>query len=214
LLKHRQSLWQDDCPVMAEILWHPRAMVLKYSADQVAWARRWYSGPLYGAWLGAVFPVPEDGLAADEGNGVTLAGLANLARVLTGRGYPLVPGQVGFGIGSDGETEFDSEQVRLSNAFGEEPGRSWYRPMDEGFPQVTGPSSIEGQATFAEDEACFDWREWCWTAGPAHPVPHHSLIGAYNGETPVMVNRKAGTPGYGVKEPGVAWVFRTEVQLR
>lgn len=195
------------------VRWYPRSRIDKYSAGQVAWARRHFVVPwLSGELLRWVFREPEDGIVTDEGNGVTAAGLANLALVMTGAGYPLAAGRVSFGVGSDA-TAFHREQVRLSNAAGEEPGRSWYRPMDQGYPASVRPGVIEGQATFTESEACFDWHEWCWGTGPLLPEPHHSLRGAYAGEQPVMVNRKASQQGYGEKLAGVAWVFRTEVAL-
>lgn len=206
------------------VRWYPRVTIEKYSADQVRYARDhgevpWSSrlalprrAVLNGTLLRLLFREPEDGTAADEGNGVTAAGLANLALVLTGGGHPLVPGRVSFGVGSDA-TEFDREQVRLSGALGEEPGRSWYRPMDEGYPRSVRPGVIEGQATFTESEACFAWHEWCWGAGAGMTGPHHALRGTYGGEQPVMLNRRANPAGYGTKEPGVAWCFRSEVTL-
>jgi hypothetical protein len=193
--------------------WYPRVMIEKYSPGQVEWVRWHRPGEvLSGEVFRSLCPRPEDGYVYDEGNGVTAAGLANLALVLTGAGHPLAAGQVCFGVGSD-PVAFDSEQVHLSGALGEEPGRSWYRPMDPGYPRGLRPAVIEGQATFLESEACFEWHEWCWGTGPLLPEAHHSLRGAYAGEQPVMINRKASLQGYGVKEPGVAWVFRTEVTL-
>jgi len=85
--------------------------------------------------------------------------------------------------------------------------------MDPGYPRPSGLTSIEGQATFTETEACFAWHEWCWASGPPEPQAHHALHGAYAGEGAVMVNRKAHPAGYGVKEAGVAWVFRTQIEL-
>jgi hypothetical protein len=214
------------------IAWTPMCAIEKYSPDQVRWARRKLAAEhrrqgtvlsarlgrpspavLHGSWLRAACGVPEGGVAYDRGNGVTHFGVANLAAVLTGTGgHPLSPGRMVFGVGSD-DTAFDREHVHLANAAGEEPGRSWYRPMDAGFPQVLKPGVIEGQATFSEAEACFAWHEWCWGTGPHQPRAHHALTGAYHGEQPVMMNRKAHPAGYGTKEPGVAWVFRTEVRL-
>jgi hypothetical protein len=214
------------------IRWFPRAIIEKYSAGQVAWARRRLDREarreqgvreartgsavpvMHGAWLQALFSYPEDGVVYDRGNGVTAAGLANWAAVLSGAGgHPLAPGRAVFGVGSDGVTEFDREQVSLSLQLGEEQGRSWYKPMDPGYQRPAGPASIEAQATFTEHEACFDWHEWCWGTGPGRPQAHHRLRGCYGGEQPVMVNRKAHPAGYGLKEPGVAWVFRTQVDL-
>ena len=197
------------------ISWHPRSVIDRYSPGQVEWTRYHHPGEtgLTGEMLRRMCPRPEDGQVFDQGNGVTLAGTANLALVLAGAGgYPLVPGRAAFGVGSDA-AEFDREHVHLANASGEEPGRSWYRMMDAGYPRVTRTGVIEGQATFTESEACFEWHEWCWGTGPLLPEAHHSLRGAYAGEQPVMINRKASLQGYGVKEPGVAWVFRTEVTL-
>jgi len=207
------------------IRWHPVSVIEKYSPDQVAYARNHGEAPwpkglalprravLNGDLLRMLFREPEDGTVCDEGNGVTAAGLLNLAAVLTGTGgHPLAPGQAVFGVGSDAG-EFDREQVSLSRPLGEEPGRSWYRPMDQGYPWVPRPGVIEGQATFTEAEACFAWHEWCWGTGPAGPVPHHSLRGSYGGEQPVLMNRRAHPAGYGIKDPGVAWVFRTEITL-
>jgi len=199
--------------------WYPRSVIEKYSADQVAWARRrtWDSFRpvvLTGEYLRAAFRVPEDGLVYDNGNGVTAGGLVNLARVLAGAGgSPLMPGHAAFGVGTDGETEFDREQVQLANAEGEDPGRSWYQPMDPGYPRPGSGASIEGQATFTEQAACFEWHEWGWCAGPRQPAAHHRLAHVYGGEMPALLNRKASPVGYGEKVPGVAWVFRTQVEL-
>lgn len=204
--------------------WHPRSVILKYSPDQVRYARRRQprlssailrlSPPvLHGALLAALFPVPEGGTVADEGNGLTTGGLANLAAVITGGGHPLASGRACFGVGAD-PGEFDVEQVRLAPVLGEEPARSWYRPMDPGYPRPAGPHSLEGQATFTEAEACFEWREWGWATGPGGPVPHHALRGAYRGEQPVLVNRKASAQGFGEKAAGCAWVFRTVISLK
>ena len=197
------------------VRWHPRVTVEKYSADQVEWVR--YHHPdgvvLTGGLMRRMCPAPEDGTATDEGNGVSAAGAVNLALVLTGAGgHPLAPGRAVFGVGSDA-VAFDREHVHLSHVLGEEAGRSWYRPMDPGYPRVTGPGVIEGQATFTESEACFAWHEWAWGTGPGRPVPHHSLAGCYGGEQPVMMNRRAHPAGYGVKEAGVAWVFKSEIHL-
>jgi hypothetical protein len=202
-----------ESPYREGIAWYPRCTIEKYSAGQVAWARRRLPS-VDGQSLRRMFPVPEGGIARDEGNGVAAAGLANLALVLTGSGgHPLAPGRVVFGVGT-GPEEFSPDHGHLSPAEGEAPHRTYYRPMDQGYPQVPGLGLIEGQATFTEDEACFTWHEWCWAAGPPAPQPHHSLYLAYGSGTPVMVNRKASAIGYGTKEAGVAWVFRTQVTLR
>lgn len=198
------------------ISWHPSCVVDKYSPDQVAWARLRCGltlPHLNGETLRRLFPEPEDGVVRDSGNGMTMAGRANLAKVLTGRGgYPLAEGWAVFGVGGD-DSEFSREHVHLSPVSGEDQGWTWYRLMDPGYPQVPRPGVIEGQATFTEAEACFEWHEWCWGTGPARPQAHHSLRGAYRGEQPVMMNRRAHPAGYGNKEPGVAWVFRTEVSI-
>lgn len=213
-----------DAAGRESVRWYPRVTIEKYSPAQVRYARQHGEVPwsnrlglsprtvLSGELLRLLFREPEGGTVCDEGNGVTAGGLANMAQVLTGGGHPLAPGRVSFGVGSDGETEFDREQVSLSSALGEGPGLSWYRPMDLGYPRATG-AVIEGQATFSESEACFEWHEWCWAAGTASPQPHHSLAGAYHGEQPAMMNRRASKVGYGLKEPGVAWVFRSQVTL-
>jgi hypothetical protein len=197
------------------VRWHPRSTIEKYSADQVRWFRRVYQEPVTGWRLRAAFRSPEGGVLRDEGNGVVAGGLLNLARVLAGdsQGLALAPGKMTFGVGSDGGTEFSREHVHLANAGGEGPGRSFYVPMDLGYPQVAGLSTIEGQATFTEDMACFPWHEWCWAAGVITPDLHHVLRQAYRGQGHVMMNRKVHPAGYGVKEPGVAWVFRTRVEL-
>lgn len=199
-------------PVCDGISWHPVSVIDKYSAGQVLWARA-HGVALHGGALRRAFRVPEDGSVRDEGNGVVAGGRMNLALILTGAGgYPLAPGQAVFGVGSDAG-DFDREQVSLSKPLGEESGRSFYRPMDPEYPWVPRPGVIEGQATFLEHEACFAWHEWCWGTGPGKPVPHHSLRGCYGGEQPVMMNRKAHPAGYGTKDPGVAWVFRSEITL-
>jgi hypothetical protein len=198
------------------IRWHPVSVIEKYSPGQTAWARRRCGitlPQLNGETLRRLFREPECGTVRDEGNGVTVFGTANLAMLLTGAGgHPLAPGRTVFGVGSD-DTRFSREHVHLANALGEEPGRSWYRPADPGYPALPRPGVIEVQATFLEHEACFAWQEWCVAAGPGEPVPHHSLRGAYGGQQAVMVNRKAHPAGYGTKEPGVAWCFRTEIAL-
>jgi hypothetical protein len=207
------------------IRWHPVSVIEKYSAGQVRYAREHGEVPwsnrlglpprrvLSGDLMRLLFREPEGGTVFDEGNGTTVHGTVNLALLLTGTGgHPLAPGRAVFGVGSDAG-DFDREQVSLSRPLGEESGRSWYRPMDPGYPWMCRPGVIEGQATFLESEACFAWHEWCWGAGPTEAVPHHSLRGCYGGEQPVMMNRKAHPAGYGVKDPGVAWVFRTEVHL-
>jgi len=207
--------------------WHPRVSIEKYSRDQVRWARERGEVPwlrrlalppraaLTGDLLRLLFREPEDGTVTDEGNGVTFHGLANLALLLTGQGgHPLAEGHAGFGVGCDA-SEFSREHVRLSNADGEDPARCWYRPMDAAYPCVqAGTTAIEGACTFAETEACFAWHEWGWVSGPGKPQAHHTLTGAYGGQRPVMINRKAHPAGYGVKEIGVAWVFRTVIELR
>jgi hypothetical protein len=194
--------------------WHPVCLIEKYSPDQVSFARRYFSGYLSGDALRGLFigSGPECGTVRDEGNKVTDAGRANLVALLTSTGgHPLAEGRMVFGVGTD-PAGFDSGHVHLANATGEEPGTSFYRPMDASYPRVA-PGMVEGQATFSEAEACFDWREWCWGTGAPGPMAHHSLRGAYGGLVPVMLNRKAAPGGYGVKEPGVAWVFRTQVTL-
>jgi hypothetical protein len=207
------------------IRWHPVSVIEKYSSSQVRYARSRCEAPwsrrmalppravLTGDLLRMLFREPEGGVVEDQGNGVVTAGMMNLALVLTGSGgHPLAPGRAVFGVGSD-PGGFDREQVSLSKVLGEESGRSWYRPMDPGYPWVPRPGVIEGQATFTESEACFAWHEWGWGTGPGKPVPHHSLRGCYGGEQPVMMNRRAHPAGYGTKEAGVAWVFRTEITL-
>lgn len=208
------------------IRWHPVSVIEKYSPDQVAYARNHGEVPwskrftlsrrqvLTGELLRLLFREPEGGTVEDEGNRITAGGAAHLALLLTGAELrcTLAPGHAVFGVGSD-DAEFDREHVHLSNALGEEAGRSWYRPMDAGYPWASRPGVIEVQATFTESEACFEWHEWCIAAGPFEPEPHHSLRSAYGGQQPVMVNRKAHPAGYGVKDPGVAWVFRTEITI-
>lgn len=207
------------------ISWHPVSVIEKYSSDQVRyartrgdvpWSRRLALPPravLHGDLLRMLFREPEGGTVEDQGNGVSTVGVMNLALVLTGTGgHPLAPGQAVFGVGSDAGG-FNREQVSLSRPLGEEAGRSWYRPMDPEYPRVPRPGVIEGQATFLEHEACFAWHEWCWGTGPGKPVPHHSLRSAYGGQQPVMMNRRSHPAGYGTKDPGVAWVFKTEITI-
>ena len=193
--------------------WHPRCQIDKYSADQVAWLRRRNPVlPLTGGRLRRNFGEPEDGTVRDEGNGVTGFGVDNMARVLAGEGgHPLAPGRACFGVGTD-PAPFDREHTRLAPSGPEQPGQTWYVPMDYDFPRVGGFAELHGQATFTEMAACFDWHEWCWATGPGKPREHHSLAQVYD-DTPVMLNRKASPQGYGTKEPGVAWVFRTQVKL-
>jgi len=211
-------------PVQREgIRWYPRICIEKYSPDQVQYARKHGEIPLlgrsgdalmHGDVLRSMFLRPECGVVTDEGNGVSAAGLANLACVLTGvGGHPLAPGRASFGVGSDGATEFDPSHGSLAPGSGESPGTTLYRPMDARYPVVVKPALIMGQATFAETEACFPWHEWCWAAGPCEPRPHHQLHSAYRGEGAVMMNRKAQPAGYGTKDLGVAWVFRTRIEL-
>jgi hypothetical protein len=208
------------------IRWHPVCTIEKYSADQVRYARErgelpWLKqftlpprAALSGDLMRMLFREPEGGTVRDEGNGTTVNGTANLALLLTGAGgHPLAPGRAVFGVGGE-DTEFSREHVHLSPAGGEEPGTTWYRPMDPGYPLVVRPGIVEGQATFLEHEACFEWHEWCWGTGPGRPAAHHSLRGCYGGEQPVMMNRKAHPAGYGMKDPGVAWCFRTEIHLK
>lgn len=199
--------------------WHPRCAVEKYSADQTRWARRWLARagtparPLNGSWLRAMFPEPECGVARDEGNGVVFAGLANLALLLTGGdGWPLEPGRACFGVGTD-PAPFDAEHAHLATAEGEHESRSLYLPMDPEFPRVSEAVTLQGQATFAEDDACFPWNEWCWATGGGWPRRGHVLRRVYDEGTAVMVNRKAPPNGFGVKDPGVAWCLRTEITL-
>jgi hypothetical protein len=207
------------------ITWHPVCTIEKYSPDQVRYARERREVPwsqrlalaprtvLHGSLMRLLFREPEGGTVYDEGNGVTVGGTLNLALLLTGLGgHALEAGRAAFGVGGDA-TAFDREHVHLGPVSGEEPGQTWYRPMDAGYPHVPRPGVIGGQATFAESEACFAWHEWCWATGPLTPEPHHALRGAYAGEQPVMVNRRSHPAGYGVKEPGVAWVFRTEITI-
>jgi hypothetical protein len=201
--------------------------VEKYSPDQTAWARARLEAELgwgrrvlvralgiavpvlHGDWLRELFAEPECGIARDEGNRVTEAGLANLALLLTGGGHPLAPGRTVFGVGTDGETPPSDGHVHLANAPGEGHGRSWYRPMDAGFPVPDG-AALAGQATFSEREANFGWREWCWASGVPGPEPGPVLRSCFDGEH-AMLNRRAPEAGFGLKEPGVAWVFRTEI---
>jgi hypothetical protein len=199
------------------IHWHPVCTVEKYSPDQAAWARRKLPArqPLHGDLLRELFRVPEGGIIRAEGNGVTAAWLANLAQLLTGAGgYPLAPGRTVFGVGIDGETEFSPSLVHLAPGPGEGFGRSWYRPMDPGFPAARG-GTVAGQATFGEREACHIWAEWCWAAGRAGAVAGPVLRECFGGEGEhVMLNRKAPEGGFGDKETGAAWVFQTEITFR
>jgi hypothetical protein len=197
------------------IRWFPRCVIAKYSPGQVAWARARLEGrPLDGVLLSEMFREPEEGTVTDSGNGVVASGVANLVLVLTGRGgYPLAPGYAVFGVGSDGHTGFTRDQASLSHAEGEHPERSFYLPMDPGFPGVPRPGVIEGQATFTERDACFPWREWCWAAGARRPQPHHELSRVFPDGQHAMMNRKASPAGYGTKETGAAWVFKTEIQI-
>jgi hypothetical protein len=205
--------------------WHPVSVIEKYSAGQVRYAREHGEVPwsnrfglpprvvLTGNLMRLLFREPEDGTVEDQGNGTTVNGTANLALLLTGTGgHPLAEGQAVFGVGSDAG-EFDREHVSLGPVAGEEAGRTWYRPMDPGYPRMCRPGVIEGQATFLEHEACFAWHEWCWGTGPLLATAHHSLRGCYDGNQPVMVNRRAHSAGYGEKLAGAAWCFRTEITL-
>jgi hypothetical protein len=212
--KRQENRVHVTLPAQREgIRWYPRVRIEKYSPDQTAWARQ-RAGCLSGDLLRILFPVPECGVITDEGNGVSAAGLANLACVLTGTGgHPLAPGRASFGVGADGGTEFDPKHGSLAPGIGESPGTTLYKAMDARYPVVARPSLIMGQATFTETEACFPWHEWCWASGPREPRPHHQLHSAYHGEGAVMVNRKAQPAGYGVKELGVAWCFRTQIEL-
>jgi hypothetical protein len=193
--------------------WHPVCVVEKYDADQVEWVRYHCEGELTGDLLRSMLPGPAGGYARDEGNGVVAGGLANIAYLLTGSGgHALAPGRSVFGVGADGGG-FSPGHGHLGNDSNEAEGATWYRPMDHGYPVVAEGAVIAGQATFSETEANFAWAEWCWASGEGEPSAGEKLSRCYPGPS-VMINRKAPAEGFGAKEPGVAWVFRTEVHLR
>lgn len=193
--------------------WFPRVAIERYSPSQVAWARE-HDIPVTGSRLRDAFAGPEDGTVRDEGNTITAGGVENLTRILTeGGGHPIAPGRAVFGVGSDGLTEASYDHVALNPAAGEGYGRTFYIPVDPGFPRIERRGVIGVQATFTEDMANFPWAEWCLAVGAVRPARDHSLRGAFGGASHVMMNRRACPDGYGTKEPGMAWCFRAEISL-
>jgi hypothetical protein len=203
------------------VQWSPATRVLKYSPDQVSWARRWLQGGrLTGSKLTAMFRVPEEGCAESEGNSMTVAGQLNLAYLLTGNpeGLPLLPTTGGaahvlLGVGSDSTpnpTTAPLAAATLSPVTGESPHGTYYQEMDPGYPVVQSPNLLSAQALFTEDDANFAWEEWCLAVcGKTSCGGGYSLQQAAPGS--VMVNRRAVS--HGVKPPGRGWLFQCTVRL-
>lgn len=193
--------------------WFPRVTIARYSAGQVAWARK-HDIPVTGSRLRDAFTAPDDGMACDAGNTVTAGGVENLTRILLGDGgHPIVAGRTAFGVGTDGLTQAHYDHVTLCPEAGEGHDRTFYIPADHGFPRIERRGVIGVQATFTEEQANFAWAEWCLAVGAVAPLRHHALRAAFGGASCVMMNRRANPDGYGTKEPGTAWCFRAEISL-
>ncbi len=207
------------------IKWHPRVRVARYSAGQARFAQARLGSVLHGDRLRDLFSEPEDGYALDEGNAMTSGGLTNLIALLTGAapsgsaGRPLTLGAGGaaagsacVGVGTDGTTAFAAAQAHLANATGEGAGSSFYQSMDSGYPTLTAPAQINGQATFQPSDANFDWLEWCWATGAGVPTPGPVLASVYStAGSAAMLNRKIPPSGLGLKRAGAAWIFESTV---
>jgi hypothetical protein len=221
------------------IRWYPRVTVEKYSIDQTRWAenrlaeyaaagrRPFVYTPhlgsipvqeLHGDWLRAIFPNgPEDGIAVDEGNLLTNAGLTNLINLLTGAtGTAINPLRTGgssgaavVGVGSSSTAATTSDTALGGNG---STTTAYYQSMDASYPSLTTPATINGQSTFATGNANFAWNEWCWATGAGTVTAGGTLASVYaTAGSVAMLNHKVPAGGLGTKAAGASWVFSTTV---
>lgn len=209
-------------PETESVQWSPSVRVLKYSPDQVRWARNHLLRlRLTGDDLAHMFPDgPEEGCSHSEGNSLTVAGQLNIARLITGdpEGLPLLPTAAGkghtlIGVGSEptpNPTSAPLAAATLSPVRGETLDGTCYQEMDPGYPVVLSPNMLSGQATFNEGLANFGWEEWCWAVCRETSMVCSEFLQEVAPEG-VMVSRKAVS--HGVKRPERSWVFQCTVRL-
>lgn len=232
----------------SSITWRPSIVVSKFSPDQCAYADRrvedrvsWLNwrlihrqmrskaGSFYQKALAeSLFATgePEQGVAEDEGNLLTTAGLTAITALLVGAGgvngkYSLNPtgntgstpnGGTGVGNVSTAATVSD---VHLGGDGTS--GNAWYQQNDATFPTVSA-GVLTGQCTFASASANFAWNEWCWISGTGAGATSGAgvyTLASFWGTVAsfAMWNHKIPAGGLGTKASGAAWVFSTTITL-
>jgi hypothetical protein len=182
------------------IKWSATAKVLKYSPEQVNLSRNILGHEPDGIELGVHHAEPADGIATDEGNVLTTAGLARITSlIIGGGGQAAANGACGLGVGSS-TTAATVADTNLGTPI-------YFQPADSTFPSSSS-GVITIQATFASANGNGAWQEWGW-------VDCASFVGATTfaavGTSPVLINHKITS--LGTKASGASWVFVATVTL-
>jgi hypothetical protein len=94
-----------------------------------------------------------------------------------------------IGVG-DGSAAADPSQTGLQGT------NKLYKPMDSGYPTISGTSMIF-QATFGADEANWTWNEWTVANGSS--------------DNAINLNRKV--ENLGTKSSGATWILQVSVKI-
>ena len=180
---------------MNEVLtWTPRAVICKYSPEQVSWVRATTGLEYPEGGAMSVFCRPYEYIEV-AGNVLTTAGLSRLMAALVG-GPALTHSVTRLGVGNDTSHARPTDR-RLGS-------RQYFREMDQTYPELAG-RSVLFRATFGEDEANFEWGCWGLDVSPAAGTTSGSVES-------VLLNRKACS-GIGSKPRGEIWTLTCEVTL-
>jgi hypothetical protein len=178
--------------------WNARALVRKYSPDQVAWATAKMGYEPSGHRLSLLFRDPEDGVAEEPGNLMVTVGLNLLTSLLEGgAGTPFAHADAIVGVGA-GTTAATTGDTALTD---DNTSNAYYQQADSSYPTQSN-GTITCQATFASGNANFAWQEWCLATGSGGITAGDHL--SATSTSPVMLNHKVAS--LGTKSSG-SWVF-------
>lgn len=178
---------------------------------------------LHGDWLRELFPGgPEDGLACDEGNLTTSAGLTQIISMLTGAAQSvtvryLTNAQTVVGVGTNQGGNGPAAAVTDLALADDNTASAYYQGADSTYPFASAPATIQNQCTFGPTVANFAWNEWLWATGQAITAGTHLAAGGVFATLASAINHKvklsAGGIGasLGSKGSGSSWVFATTV---
>lgn len=185
--------------------WRPVALVDKWDADQVAWARRKLEVPRQARWdpagdeLAALLAPYES--VETPGNLLTTAGLNRITSlIIGGGGQALTNTAARIGTGNSSTAEAVG-QTDLQAAAGST--NRWFQVMDATYPtQSNGVITLK--ATFASGDGNYAWSEWGVDIGTP-------TVTSGNTVNATLLNRKVASNG--TKASGAVWAFTVTITL-
>jgi len=181
------------------VVWRARALVEKWTDDEVAWVRTKTGDPNPGPDRLRRLIAPE--VAESDGNLLTTAGLTRLTALLTaagGQGMTATSTRLGVGNGVTGAAIGDTDLSASSGST-----NRWFMPMNATYPSAAA-GVVTVQSTWASADGDFAWNEWGIDIA-APTVVAGATVGA------CLLNHKSGA-ALGTKSTG-SWTLTGTITI-